>query len=141
MTHWLIPDWPAPVNVRAAITTRTGGVSEGPYRSWNLGAHVGDDPRAVARNREILRQQLGLPAEPHWLSQVHGCLVAEAATSAPGFEADAICARQAGQVCAVLTADCLPLLICDRSGQRVCAVHAGWRGLAAGVIEAALARL
>jgi YfiH family protein len=103
--------------------------------------HVGDDPDAVARNRQILRQQLSLPAEPHWLTQVHGCQVAEAATGKPGIEADAICADQPGQVCAVLTADCLPLLICDRAGERVCAVHAGWRGLAAGVIEAAVARL
>jgi hypothetical protein len=139
--NWLIPDWPAPANVRAALTTRRGGVSKGPYSSWNLGSHVGDDLEAVLRNREILRQQLGLPAEPHWLSQVHGCAVAEVADSVPGIEADAVCADRPGQVCAVLTADCLPLLICDRSGERVCAVHAGWRGLAAGVIEAAVARL
>jgi len=139
--HWLIPDWPAPANVRAALTTRNGGVSQGPYRSWNLGTHVGDDPAAVARNREMLQRRLDLPAQPHWLSQVHGCLVAEAETAAPGIEADAVCARRPGQVCAVLTADCLPLLICDRKGERVCAVHAGWRGLAAGVIEAAVARL
>jgi len=139
--NWLTPDWPAPANVRAVITTRLGGVSAGPYQSWNLGDHVGDEAHAVARNREILRQSLGLPGQPHWLSQVHGCTVAETATSVPGIEADAVCARRPGEVCAVLTADCLPLLICDRTGGRVCAVHAGWRGLAAGVIEAALARL
>lgn len=139
--NWLTPAWPAPPNVRAALTTRAGGVSRGPYNSWNLGAHVGDDLTAVAQNRALLQQQLGLPAQPHWLSQVHGCRVAEAATAAPGLEADAVCARQPGQVCAVLTADCLPLLICDRFGERVCAVHAGWRGLAAGVIEAAVGRL
>lgn len=122
------------------ITTRLGGVSQGPYASLNLGDHVGDDPAAVVENRAILQQRLGLPAAPHWLTQVHGCQVATAEQSMPGCAADAICTRQPGRVCAVLTADCLPLLICDRQGGGVCAVHAGWRGLAAGVIEAALAK-
>lgn len=134
---WIEPDWPAPSGVRAAATTRLGGASLGPYASWNLGDHVGDDPAAVAANRRLLRERLGLPAEPLWLRQVHGCNVAQAG----GCEADAAVAFAPGQVCAVLTADCLPLLFCDRSGTRVAAVHAGWRGLAAGVIEAAVARL
>lgn len=141
MMNWLSPDWPAPPSVKAVITTRTGGVSQGSYASLNLGDHVGDAAGHVARNRAILKQQLGLPAEPHWLKQVHGCHVELAERVSPGCEADAICARRAGQVCAVLTADCLPLLVCDRRARRVCAIHAGWRGLAAGVIEAALARM
>ncbi len=136
----LKPQWPAPPWVKAVSTTRAGGISQGPYASLNLGAHVGDNPRAVASNRAMLREQLGLPVEPHWLTQVHGCRVATAEQAGPGCEADAICTRQPWQVCAVMTADCLPLLICNRRGDRVCAVHAGWRGLAAGVIEAAIAK-
>lgn len=141
MLSFLTPDWPAPPNVRAAITTRGGGVSRGAYASFNLADHVGDDPGAVAHNRELLRDRLGLPAEPHWLRQVHGCEVATAESSPAGCAADAVCARSPGRVCAVLTADCLPLLLCDRQGERVCAVHAGWRGLAAGVIERGVASL
>ena len=139
--NWLQPDWPAPPAVRAAITTRSGGVSRGCYASLNLGDHVGDDPAVVAENRAILRQQLDLPSEPHWLVQVHGCQVVRAENSLPGCQADAVCSRIPGQVCAVLTADCLPLLICDRQGERICAVHAGWRGLAGGVIESAIAAM
>jgi len=135
---WIEPDWPAPSWVRAASSTRRGGLSRGPYAGWNLGDHVGDDPAAVAANRALLRERLALPAEPLWLRQVHGCTVAE---GEGGCEADAALALGPGQVCAVLTADCLPLLLCDRAGTRVAAVHAGWRGLAAGVIEAAIARL
>ena len=138
--NWLRPDWPAPSRVKAVITTRVGGVSQDPYASLNLADHVGDAPDHVARNWAILRQRLGLPAEPHWLTQVHGCRVEAAERAMPGCEADAICTLQPRRVCAVLTADCLPLLICDRHGERVCAVHAGWRGLAAGVIEAAIAQ-
>lgn len=133
---WLEPDWPAPPGVRAVSTTRRGGVSTGAYADWNLGDHVGDDPRAVARNRTLLRERLALPAEPRWLRQVHGCAVAEGRGGA--CEADAAVAQVPGEVCAVLTADCLPILLCDRAGTRVGAVHAGWRGLAAGVIEAAV---
>jgi YfiH family protein len=139
--EWIEPDWRAPANVRAACTTRIGGVSSGAYSGLNLADHVGDDPRAVARNRALLRLRLGLPREPVWLRQVHGCSVADLTGGATACEADAAVARRAGEVCAVLTADCLPLLITDRAGTCVAAVHAGWRGLAAGVIEATLARL
>jgi hypothetical protein len=107
----------------------------------NLGDHVGDAPEHVGRNRALLRAALKLPAEPLWLQQVHGCEVAQHAQAVPGCVADAAIARRPAQVCAVLTADCLPLLICDRQGRRVAAVHAGWRGLAAGVIEGALTAL
>lgn len=136
--HLIIPDWPAPAGVRAACTTRAGGVSQAPYASLNLGDHVGDATNAVAGNRARLRNVLNLPAEPCWLQQVHGnCAVNAAAQSQP-CQADAAYTDQPGVVCAVLTADCLPLLLCDRAGTRVAAVHAGWRGLANGVIERAL---
>lgn len=130
----IIPDWPAPPNVRALQTTRSGGVSVGAYASLNLGDHVGDDPVAVARNRELLCA--ALPSDPAWLKQVHGNVVAEADGMAGVPDADASVARKPGTVCAVMTADCLPLLLCDQAGTTVAAAHAGWRGLADGVIEA-----
>lgn len=133
---WLIPAWPAPARVRAFMTTRAGGVSRPPWHSMNPAGHVGDDPAAVAENRRILRADL--PAEPIWLNQVHGTCVAEGADGEPPC-ADASLAREPGRVCAVLTADCLPVLFCDRAGTVVAAAHAGWRGLAAGVLEATVA--
>jgi hypothetical protein len=142
MIECLVPDWPAPPAVRAAVSTRVGGVSGAPWDSLNLGDHVGDDPACVAENRRRLRAQLGLPAEPFWLHQVHGCDVADAdaAGAGPPCAADAAVATRAGGVCAVLTADCLPVLFCSRDGEWVAAAHAGWRGLAAGVLERAVAR-
>ncbi len=144
----ICPDWPAPENVRALTTTRKGGVSRAPWASLNLAGHVGDDPLAVQENRRLLYQSRQLPAEPLWLKQVHGDDVAEAAlyTARPGRDssavpqieppiADASVVRRPGQVSAVLTADCLPVLFCERSGRCVAAAHAGWRGLAAGVLE------
>ncbi|MDR2240459.1 MAG: peptidoglycan editing factor PgeF [Zoogloeaceae bacterium] len=136
MADWIVPDWPAPARVRALVTTRAGGVSAAPYATMNLGAHVGDDPAAVAENRRRLRACL--PSEPLWLTQVHGCRVAHVEEAETAETADAVCTRQRGKVCAVLTADCLPVLLCDEAGVVVCAAHAGWRGLAGGVIEAAL---
>lgn len=138
---WIRPDWPAAASVRAVTTTRSGGVSQGPYACLNLGDHVGDDPEAVRENRARLETALKLPATPFWLQQVHGTRVVEAAAIAAPATADAVYARNPGVVCAVLTADCLPVLLCDRAGQRVAAAHAGWRGLAAGVIEAAVAAM
>jgi YfiH family protein len=136
-THdWIVPDWPAPPQVRALITTRAGGASRGAYAGLNLGLHSGDDIEAVTRNRASLRQWL--PAEPLWLRQVHGTKVIEADTAGGNPEADAALARRPGKVCAALTADCLPLLLCDQAGTTVAAVHAGWRGLCAGVIEQTL---
>lgn len=132
-SDWLRPRWPAPPSVGACSTTRSGGVSRGPYAGLNLGAHVGDAPEAVAENRARLRRWLALPAEPAWLEQVHGCAVAEAERGPA--RADAAVARGPGAVCVVMTADCLPVLLCDRDGTRVAAAHAGWRGLAAGVLE------
>lgn len=135
----LVPDWPAPASVRAAISTRRGGVSLTPFDSLNLGDHVGDDPAAVAENRRRLASAAGLPATPVWLDQVHGTRLLKCSGSSGNRQADASITDRPGQVCVVLTADCLPLLICNRQGSRVAAVHAGWRGLANGVIESALA--
>lgn len=136
-THaWIEPDWPAPPNVRALITTRAGGASRGVYAGLNLGTRSGDDAGDVACNRASLGRWL--PAEPLWLRQVHGTAVAEADAAEGEPEADAAVARSPQRVCAVLTADCLPLLLCDDAGTTVAAVHAGWRGLCAGVIEQAL---
>jgi polyphenol oxidase len=137
----ITPDWPAPGNVRACATTRTGGVSHPPYDSFNLAAHVGDDPQAVAANRARLREQMQLPAEPVWLTQVHGVTVVDAAQAADQPQADGAYATRPGAVCAVLTADCLPVLLCDRAGTRVAALHAGWRGLAGGILEAGVQAL
>jgi YfiH family protein len=135
MTSWLTPDWPAPANVHACVTTRGGGVSQAPFDSFNLGDHVGDEPAAVAENRRRLTGELG--CRPAWLSQVHGIEVVEA-DPARVAEADASWSATAGIACAVLTADCLPALFCDRAGTRVAAAHAGWRGLVGGVLEATL---
>lgn len=136
----ILPDWPAPVRVKCLMTTRAGGVSHAPWASLNLGDHVGDDPAHVAANRARLRQQL--PAEPGWLRQVHSARVVELELGRePNREADAALTRQPAQVCAVLTADCLPVLLCDRAGSVVAAAHAGWRGLAGGVLEATVAAM
>jgi polyphenol oxidase len=138
---WITPDWPAAARVRALSTLRAGGVSIHAYGSLNLGSHVGDAPGAVAENRRRLRSAARLPAEPAWLNQVHGARMVDLdaldeAASPP--EADAALTRQPGRVCAILTADCLPVLLAAESGQAVAAAHAGWRGLAGGVIEAAV---
>jgi len=138
----LRPDWDAPTTVGALSTTRAGGVGTGSYRSWNLADHVGDDKDAVAENRRRLCRSAGLPSGPVWLNQVHGTDVRVLdAVSAARPDADAAVAFRPGVVCAVLTADCLPVLLCDDSGSVVAAAHAGWRGLAAGVIEATVARM
>lgn len=134
--HWIVPDWPAPDSVRAVSTTRHGGVSSGCFDSLNLGAHVGDDPALVLRNRAVLGVRL--PAEPLWLEQVHGIAVAEVGRSASACVADAAVRRGPGGVCAIMTADCLPVLFCDQAGTVVAGAHAGWRGLEAGVLEAAV---
>lgn len=133
LEHCIIPDWPAPARVKALQTTRQGGVSLAPCDSLNLGSHVGDNPLAVARNRILLNTLL--PSEPVWLEQVHGTCVANADMASCLPQADACIARQRGSVCVVMTADCLPVLLCDKQGTAVGAVHAGWKGLASGVIE------
>jgi len=143
----LQPDWPAPANIHAWSTSRVQGISEAPYDGLNLAQHVGDQPAAVEQNRQHLAQVLALPSSPLWLNQVHGRQVVNAAEwvhmGEPGSqpEADAAYSLQAAVVCVVMTADCLPLLVCNQRGDKVAAVHAGWRGLAAGVIESTLAAL
>lgn len=137
---WLHPDWPAPPAVRAVSTTRMGGASRAPFDSLNLGDHVGDDPDAVAENRARLRNLAGMPVEPLWLRQVHSARAVSAEASPGSPEADA-CVATGGAVCVVMTADCLPVLFCDRSASRVAAAHAGWRGLHGGVLEATVAML
>ena len=136
--HYLKPDWPAPANVHAVFTLRHGGHSEGDYRAFNLGDHVGDDPEAVAANRALLQRELGLPNPPQWLEQIHSDKVVEAESDGKIRTADASFSREKGSVCSVLTADCLPLLVCNRDGSEVAAIHAGWRGLAGGVIRATI---
>lgn len=139
---WLEPDWPAPAGVHALSTRRTGGVSETPFESLNLGAHVGDRAEAVAENRRRLRAAARLPSEPVWLSQQHGTdvLDLDRPHELPR-SADGSFTRRPGRVCAILTADCLPVLLASDCGAGVAAAHAGWRGLAAGVIESTVRAL
>jgi YfiH family protein len=136
--QWIVPDWPAPPGVRAFVTTRAGGVSVGEFGTMNLGLSSGDAPANVARNRAIVRAVL--PSDPVWLAQVHGTDVADLDATGLGERprADAAATSTPGRVAAVLTADCMPLFLCDRSGRRVAVAHAGWRGMAAGVIENAV---
>ena len=133
LEHCIVPDWPAPKNVKTLQTTRNGGCSAAPYASLNLGDHVGDAPHAVARNRMLLNSLL--PSEPVWLKQVHGTVVADAGQTSCWPEADACITTHPGAVCVVMTADCLPVLLCDERGSAIGAAHAGWRGLCDGVIE------
>jgi len=135
----ITPDWPVPAHVKSLMTTRTGGVSVEPFASLNLAAHVQDDPLAVVENRRRLRETL--PAEPIWLNQIHGTQVIQADTARGVPDADASFTRTPDTVCVVMTADCLPVLFCARDGSVVAATHAGWRGLAAGVLEATLAAM
>ena len=143
----LYPDWPAPARVRAAFSLRDGGASGPPWASLNLGNHVGDDPAAVRENRRRLAAALDLPAEPCWLEQVHGTEVWRPGAAGPARapaerpRADAIVVDEPGIVAAIMVADCIPVLFCDRDGTRVAAAHAGWRGLVAGVLETTVAAM
>jgi len=137
--EWIVPDWPAPAGVRACMTTRAGGVSRGPWEGLNLGLRCDDDPAAVAENRSRLGNCL--PQAPKWLTQVHGNTVVDADTLDGLPQADASVARQAGTVCAIQVADCLPVLLTDRGGSRIAAAHAGWRGLAGGILANTVARM
>ena len=140
---WLIPDWPVPAGVRSLCTTRAGGVSVGPYEGLNLGLHVGDAPEDVLRNRAVLRDAIGV--QPVFLQQVHGtdvlALDAHGVGLRDGAVADACIATAPGVACTIMVADCLPVLFADAGGTRVAAAHAGWRGLAAGVLERTLVQL
>ncbi len=134
LEHCIIPDWPAPPNVKALQTTRSGGYSKAPYDSLNLGTHVGDNPLVVNRNRMLLAPLM--PSEPVWMNQVHGVHVVDAGHAGCVPQGDASVSVHSGAVCVVMTADCLPVLLCDEQGTVVAAAHAGWRGLCDGVIEA-----
>jgi polyphenol oxidase len=142
---WLKPDWDVAPNVRALSTLRSGGLSGDAYASFNLAQHVGDDPDCVRANRAVLRAAANLPAEPLWLEQVHGFEVVEhpgpGANAGSPLRADAAVAFEPGRVCAVMTADCLPVVFADRAGTRIGVAHAGWRGLVGGVLEATVSAL
>ena len=140
MTAWIQADWPAPPGVVAGTTTRSGGVSSAAFASMNLGAHVGDDAAAVAENRRTTMRLLDLPAEPQWLRQVHGTSVAVDKAD-KDCDYDAMVTGLRDNVCVVMTADCLPVVLSSADGNRVGVAHAGWRGLVDGVIEAAVAAL
>ena len=140
MIKTLHPDWDAPETVAALCTTRIGGGSRAPYDRLNLGLHVGDDEATVLGNRALLRRDCELPAEPCWINQTHGTHVVTLEQDA-SRDADAAVTRRPGMVAAVMVADCLPILLCNRAGTEVAAVHAGWRGLQAGVIQAAVSAM
>ena len=140
MIETIQPGWDAPPDIRAYCTTRAEGFSTSPFDSLNLALHVGDDPGHVAQNRQLLQQELNLPAEPSWINQTHG-IHAVTLEQESNRDGDAAITRVRGIVAVVMTADCLPILICNRDGSEVAAVHAGWRGLQAGVIQATLAKM
>jgi len=131
----IIPDWPAPDNIRAFSTTRESGFSQDPFDSLNLGDHVGDDVTRVAQNREKLIYTIQAPESPRWLKQVHGHHIVDSCDWKLNIEADAIFSQQNNHVCTIMTADCLPILLCNQHGDAVAAIHAGWRSLALGIIE------
>jgi len=137
------PDWPAPDCVKALSTCRLGGVSGGEYGTFNLGSHVGDDELLVSQNKSILIEKGGLPAQPVWLEQVHGTSIVDIDVLRDSTvpQADASISRNSNKVCAVMTADCLPILLCKKDGSAVAAIHAGWRGLLAGIVEKTVLRL
>lgn len=142
--HWLTPDWPAPANIHAATMLRSGGVSCGAYASLNPALHVGDDADLVKQNRQLIKDSLGLPSDPVWLDQIHSNRAVQAYTPLARWDlqqADASYTAEPGVVCAVLTADCLPLLVCTADGSQVAAIHAGWRGLLGGVIGNTIAAM
>ena len=133
--------WPAPPQVKALTTTRFGGVSQGDFAQWNLAAHVQDNPDHVATNRQILLETLQLPNDPIWLNQTHSTRCVN--VDIPGYDsnADASLSRQSNQVLAIMTADCLPIMLCNQQGTEIAAIHAGWRGLAMGIINHTLAQM
>jgi YfiH family protein len=133
--NWIKPDWPAAKNIHAAVTLRSGGLSKGVFSSLNPALHVNDKPENVLANRKTISDMLNLPGAPVWLEQVHGSRVIKADQSTQLQQADASYSEQAGVVCAVMTADCLPVLLATSEGDKIAAIHAGWRGLLAGVIR------
>jgi len=141
MTHWITPDWPAPLNVRAATTLRTGGFSRAEFSSLNSAGHVQDNSADILKNRQQIKQMLALPSEPVWLQQTHSVDVICADQADQALVGDASYTHKKNIVCTVLTADCLPLLLCDMQGTMVAAIHGGWRGLLNGIVENAVAKM
>lgn len=139
MTAFIYPNWSAPAHIKALTTTRYGGVSAAPFDSLNLGDHVNDAPLKVKQNRHILTQRAELPESARWLSQTHGDEIIDSNQWTSGAQADGIISNTLNHVCPILTADCLPILLCNRQGNTVAAIHAGWRGLANGIVERAIA--
>ena len=140
MIETIMPDWSAPPQIQACCTTRRGGVSQIPFDSLNLGLHVGDRADDVLQNRSCLREDLRLPSEPCWINQTHSVEVVTLEQD-DNRDADAAITREAGRIAVIMTADCLPILLCNRDGSEVAAIHAGWRGLQAGVIQSTLAAM
>lgn len=138
MNNWLDANWPAPNWLHAGTTYRSDGISRGPYTSLNLAGHVGDAAECVIENRKIIRTKLKLPSEPYWLNQIHGDRIVEVNTSNTNPDCDGAYTNQNGTVVAVLTADCLPLLLCNTKHRRVAAIHVGWRGLCKGIVQKAI---
>ncbi|MDM8564410.1 peptidoglycan editing factor PgeF [Candidatus Halobeggiatoa sp. HSG11] len=138
MFEFITPDWPAPPQVKAYTTTRKNGYSQPPYGSFNLATHVGDDIEAVTKNRNVLQKALAIPSKPIWLEQVHSNITTTAILSNINCKADASYTDKPEQVCVILTADCMPVLFCNKTGTKVAAIHAGWRGLANGILEEVL---
>lgn len=136
----IFPTWSAPKNIKAFTTLRTGGVSQPPFDSFNLGDHVGDEKIAVQTNRGLLRQFFALPQDPVFLNQIHSTKVLTLPYQGLDLNADAVFSQQPNQVCLVMTADCLPVLFCNQAGTQVAAAHAGWRGLCDGVLEQTVAQ-
>lgn len=132
---WIVPDWSAPSHVHAVSTTRNGGLSRANYQSMNPASHVNDDAHAVTANRLLIQQALGFATQPHWLNQYHSTRILDLDHKNTDNKADGSTTTRDGVVCVVMTADCIPVLLTDRQGQRIAAIHAGWRGLAAGVLE------
>ena len=140
-TPYLIPQWPAPQNIISFTTLRFGGFSSTPYESFNLGDHVGDRSNHVLKNRQQLINDWGLSPDVPWLTQIHGTQVIEFNQNSTDMKGDAIISRQPQTPCAVLTADCLPILLCHRKGNEIAAIHAGWRGLLNGIVENTVAKM
>ncbi len=141
MTHWITADWPAPAHIKTATTFRAGGVSTDRFASLNLAQHVGDYSQDVLANRQAIKAMLDLPAEPSWLQQTHSTDVVAAHTMLLDANADASYTNMDNIVCAVMTADCLPILLCDTNGTTIAAIHGGWRGLLNGIIQNTLANM
>ncbi len=135
---WLDANWPAPKNIRAGTSLRTGGHSLSPYSSLNLAQHVGDAPDNVNNNRKIVNDYLNLPSEPYWLNQTHSSEIINLDNVHKSRKADGSFTSNRKNICTILTADCVPVLFCNKNGTKIAAIHAGWKGICGGIIEKAI---